>query len=236
MHRSRIARHGLLRSAREDQQGALRDQREIALGLGRSQRRDDPPWSLWRKDRKPRELVPSRGILNGLVRSLSAPRTDATEPKAQCQHKNSSRHSHPPFPGSHLSNHSNLSTDPNLFTDSTSTISLEIAKGQRLEIQYDIFNVLNLLSSDWGHFISVTGFETANVSFLRAVDYDAVNRRPKYAVSLPSRSCSSSARSRFNSSTRASTSSRMLYGQRRFGARRNRGVLLESRCAPYSRT
>jgi hypothetical protein len=53
-------------------------------------------------------------------------------------------------------------------------------KGQRIEIQYDIFNVLNLIDSRWGHFNSVAQFENGP-AFLQAVGYDDVNRRPKYA-------------------------------------------------------
>lgn len=58
-------------------------------------------------------------------------------------------------------------------------------KGQRLEVQWDIFNVLNILNSNWGHYNEVTGFETANTQFLRAVGYDAVNKRPIYTFSAP---------------------------------------------------
>ena len=58
-------------------------------------------------------------------------------------------------------------------------------KGQHLEVQYDIFNVLNLISSNWGHYNEVTGFETANAQFLRAVGYDFANKRPVYAFTAP---------------------------------------------------
>jgi outer membrane receptor protein involved in Fe transport len=59
-------------------------------------------------------------------------------------------------------------------------------KGQRLEAQWDIFNVLNLLNSSWGHYNEVTPFETANTQFLSAVGYDTTNRRPIYSFSAPS--------------------------------------------------
>ncbi len=58
-------------------------------------------------------------------------------------------------------------------------------KGQRIEVQWDIFNVLNLLNSSWGHLNQVATFETADSQFLRAVGYDTVARRPIYAFSAP---------------------------------------------------
>jgi hypothetical protein len=59
-------------------------------------------------------------------------------------------------------------------------------KGQRIEAQWDIFNVLNLLNPQWGHYNEVTPFETAAPNFLSAVGYDPVNRRPIYSFSAPS--------------------------------------------------
>jgi len=59
-------------------------------------------------------------------------------------------------------------------------------KDQKIVVQWDIFNVLNLINSDWGHFDSVTGFETANTQFLRAVGYDTTNNRPIYTFTAPS--------------------------------------------------
>src|SRR5207253_25028 len=50
-------------------------------------------------------------------------------------------------------------------------------KGQRIEAQWDIFNVLNLLNPAWGHFDQVASFETAPSNFLSATGYDAVNKR-----------------------------------------------------------
>jgi hypothetical protein len=57
-------------------------------------------------------------------------------------------------------------------------------KGQRIELQWDIFNVLNLMNSRWGHFNSVAQFENAT-AFLRAVGYDAANKRPMYSFTGP---------------------------------------------------
>jgi hypothetical protein len=58
-------------------------------------------------------------------------------------------------------------------------------KGQRLEVQWDIFNVLNLLNPAWGHYLQVAQFENAPSNFLSAVGYDFVNRRPIYAFRPP---------------------------------------------------
>jgi hypothetical protein len=62
--------------------------------------------------------------------------------------------------------------------------SPEFKWGQRIEVQWDIFNVLNLLNSRWGHIDQVAQFENAT-AFLRAVGYDAANRRPIYSFSGP---------------------------------------------------
>ncbi|PTL84690.1 hypothetical protein DAT35_06385 [Vitiosangium sp. GDMCC 1.1324] len=63
--------------------------------------------------------------------------------------------------------------------------SPEIAKGQRLEIQADIFNVLNLVNPKWGLFEQAAQFETHSSQFLRAVGYDKDNNRPIYAFTEP---------------------------------------------------
>lgn len=64
--------------------------------------------------------------------------------------------------------------------------SPELVKGQRLELQADIFNVLNLLNPEWGLFEQEAQFETHGAQFLRAVGYDAANNRPVYTFSEPS--------------------------------------------------
>ena len=66
-----------------------------------------------------------------------------------------------------------------------SWVSPNIIKDQHFEFQWDIFNVLNLLNSKWGHFDSATGFETHNSRFLQAVGYDPVNNRPIYNFVAP---------------------------------------------------
>jgi outer membrane receptor protein involved in Fe transport len=64
--------------------------------------------------------------------------------------------------------------------------SPEFVKGQRLELQADIFNVLNLLNSEWGLFQQDASFETHGSQFLRAVGYDKDNNRPIYTFAEPS--------------------------------------------------
>ncbi len=71
------------------------------------------------------------------------------------------------------------------YLDARLTWTSPTFKGQRFEVQYDIFNVLNLINSDWGHYNEVTGFETAPSKFLTAVGYDAVNKRPVYSFTAP---------------------------------------------------
>ena len=66
-----------------------------------------------------------------------------------------------------------------------SWLSPEFAGGSHVEAQLDIFNLLNLLNSDWGHFNQVTPFETAGSSFLSAVGYDKANNRPIYSFGPP---------------------------------------------------
>jgi hypothetical protein len=60
--------------------------------------------------------------------------------------------------------------------------------GQRIEVQWDIFNLMNLLNSDWGHLDQATngpGFESPQAQFLRAVSYDTANNRPIYTFTAP---------------------------------------------------
>jgi hypothetical protein len=61
-------------------------------------------------------------------------------------------------------------------------LSPAIKWNQRIEVQWDIFNVMNLINRSWGLFDSVTGFETVSggSSFLRTSGYDVANNRPKY--------------------------------------------------------
>ncbi len=63
--------------------------------------------------------------------------------------------------------------------------SPEFKGGQHFEAQWDIFNLLNLLNSNWGHFDQVANFETPRSQFLRAVGYDKVANRPIYSFGAP---------------------------------------------------
>ncbi|TMA29706.1 MAG: TonB-dependent receptor, partial [Deltaproteobacteria bacterium] len=60
--------------------------------------------------------------------------------------------------------------------------SPKIKGEQQIEVQWDIFNVMNLLNKSWGHFDSATGFETISggSSYMRASGYDTANNRPIY--------------------------------------------------------
>jgi hypothetical protein len=57
--------------------------------------------------------------------------------------------------------------------------------GQRVELSWDIFNVLNMFDKEWGAFKQVSAFEEGP-SFLRAAGYDVANNRPIYNFSPPS--------------------------------------------------
>jgi outer membrane receptor protein involved in Fe transport len=61
----------------------------------------------------------------------------------------------------------------------------EWVKGQHLELQMDIFNVLNLINNDWGLSEQDASFENHSAQFLRAVGYDAANNRPIYSFTEP---------------------------------------------------
>jgi outer membrane receptor protein involved in Fe transport len=63
--------------------------------------------------------------------------------------------------------------------------SPEWIKGQHLELQADIFNLPNLLRTEWGLFRQEANFETHPAQFLRAVGYDAANNRPVYSFTEP---------------------------------------------------
>ncbi|HEU0053869.1 MAG TPA: hypothetical protein VFQ39_11865, partial [Longimicrobium sp.] len=52
-------------------------------------------------------------------------------------------------------------------------------RGQRAELQVDLFNVLNGLNSDWGRVVGVFG---ANQNILEAVRYDAASGKVLYRV------------------------------------------------------
>ena len=57
--------------------------------------------------------------------------------------------------------------------------SFATTRGQRAELQVDLFNVLNGLNDDWGR---VTGVFAANRNLLQAVRYDAATGRTLYRV------------------------------------------------------
>lgn len=61
----------------------------------------------------------------------------------------------------------------------------EFIEGQKLQVQLDIFNLMNLLSSKWGLFSQAAQFETHGAQFLRAVGYDRDNKRPIYTFTEP---------------------------------------------------
>jgi hypothetical protein len=76
----------------------------------------------------------------------------------------------------------------NLFNLRTSWTSPKVVTGSmenRLEVQFDIFNVLNLLNSDWGLLDQAANFETHGARFLRAEGYDAARQRPIYSFAAP---------------------------------------------------
>src|SRR5256884_9999363 len=58
-------------------------------------------------------------------------------------------------------------------------------QGQSIELSADVFNVLHLLSGDWGLIRSTSTFEEANL--LTRTGFDAAGQRGAYALSLPSR-------------------------------------------------
>jgi outer membrane receptor protein involved in Fe transport len=55
---------------------------------------------------------------------------------------------------------------------------------QAMEITADIFNLLNLINSDWGLNRSTSGFEAAT-GVLNVAGWDAANNRPRYSVANP---------------------------------------------------
>jgi hypothetical protein len=76
----------------------------------------------------------------------------------------------------------------NLLNLRTSWTSPKVVTGSmenRLEVQFDIFNVLNLLNSEWGLLDQAANFETHGARFLRAEGYDAARERPIYSFAAP---------------------------------------------------
>jgi hypothetical protein len=63
--------------------------------------------------------------------------------------------------------------------------ALAVTKDQKLEVQLDVFNLLNLLNSNWGTFDQAAQFENQGSAFLRAVGYDTANNRPIYTFAAP---------------------------------------------------
>jgi hypothetical protein len=57
--------------------------------------------------------------------------------------------------------------------------------GQGIELSADIFNLLNLLSDDWGQVKETSAFEQTQI--VRQTGFDAVNQRGIYEVTLPTR-------------------------------------------------
>jgi len=58
-------------------------------------------------------------------------------------------------------------------------------QGQSIEVSADVFNLLHLVSGDWGLIRSTSTFEEANL--LTRTGFDAAGQRGVYALSLPSR-------------------------------------------------
>ena len=73
----------------------------------------------------------------------------------------------------------------NLLNLRLSWTSPPVTGEQRIQVQLDVFDVLNLIDSNWGHFDEATGFENDGSAFLKAVGYDFVKDRPIYTFSAP---------------------------------------------------
>ena len=71
------------------------------------------------------------------------------------------------------------------FLNARLTKVIPTVRGHALEVSADLFNVLHLISGDWGLIRSTSTFEQANL--LTRTGLDPVNQRGVYALSLPSR-------------------------------------------------
>src|SRR3989441_3251071 len=71
------------------------------------------------------------------------------------------------------------------FLNARLTKVIPTVRGHALEVSADLFNVLHLISGDWGLIRSTSTFEQANL--LTRTGFDPVNQRGVYALSLPSR-------------------------------------------------
>ena len=63
--------------------------------------------------------------------------------------------------------------------------SPQFLNGQHGEVQFDIFNVLNLLKSSWGHFDQVADLGETTPLGLTAVGFDKAKQRPIYDFQAP---------------------------------------------------
>ncbi len=64
-------------------------------------------------------------------------------------------------------------------------ISPKLKGEQQIEVQWDIFNVMNLLNRNWGLFKQDAQFENGPPGFLAPVGYDIVKNRPIYNFVQP---------------------------------------------------
>jgi hypothetical protein len=62
---------------------------------------------------------------------------------------------------------------------------IKVVKDQRFSVQFDLFNVLNLLNAEWGTTDLAADFENSRTTFLSAVGFDAANNRPIYNFTPP---------------------------------------------------
>lgn len=76
------------------------------------------------------------------------------------------------------------------------TWTLPQIHGQRLQVSLDVFNLLHLISSDWGIIRETTGNENANI-LKKSGNFDVANDRNTYSLSLPALNSMSSFSSRW---------------------------------------